>query len=853
MAALQNNFELLKLVQADLSSALSVFHEALAAPEAFDTLLALMTLPVGEGAEQKEAALTVCQAALRLHELEVRYKDLPAEKRAALREASLTHPSIASLVLRLEVHAFNDQSLLTALVDDASAAGAEPERVLRFLACLVQFCDRESADQVTLVDGNRILTLLVRLCLPSADAQTVWAAGMAFEALMPFISHNMAVEAESKAIMEAIAALCLHPLPRVRAAGLAALTAVAESYYGLLGGYMSGIFSIHSKILQEPSGGADALAVLDFWITVEDVEAEAEESRRLVQTASEHLLPLVLPFLGHYSPEEEQARAEDDAVNARLLAGLLLERLFQSSPPLQAKAFRFVPVHLAHADWRKRAIACHLFGALCNAADQEPLDGPSSLLLGGGAGGASSLCSLISDPSPLVATAASWAVYRGAKFCSGETRIALLKELLKTLQASQALPFQVQEWLVFTVAAICSHFAEDSVSSTSPLAPHAQSIAEIGMVLLHQLPKARPAVTEMLLALICAAPLDTAPILRRMLSMYAQAVSLVTKSASPATVDVWPLVPSLACICAIFKRKLPLLSTPEILRDSLALAVSIPPFYRACSPAQQEQLVAAVEDCSLLVSIIYPPLHSDAALQRVSSAFLPLLQASQTDLRIVTALHAALSSVVSVCSVPQARSISDQLVHQILARCQASSAAAAASPNSSSSIELVTPALELCCDLFLLLGGDVSAYSTTAFPIFFQVLDACTRQVGSLDSDDSAVNACIYTLCQLFSITTVVLKQPAISAAILEHLVPTAKALLSLALFDDVTIESYTPSAGSILQTVADIALEKHATTFDSVFTKLFKHERLFIDHTMTGFSRVVKLFSTNPELETEE
>ncbi|KDD72025.1 hypothetical protein H632_c3985p0, partial [Helicosporidium sp. ATCC 50920] len=269
---------------------------------------------------------------------------------------------------------------------------------------------------------NSILTAVVRGmgASPAAGTEGVesaevrLAATVALNNALEFARRNVENPSERDYIMQVVCSATLDADPRVRRAAWECLVSVAANFYAHLPAYMSDIFSLSQRAVRGDEE-AVALQALEFWCTVCEEEAEAEESdgargHGFVAAAQEHLVPLLLEQL---TKQEEGAEAEEGAWNVSLAAGTCLGLVAgvveDAVVPL---VMPLVQAKIGSQNWREREAATFAFGSILEGPARETLRGLA-------ASGLAFLLAALRDPSTQVKNTTAWTLGRMFEFVHG--------------------------------------------------------------------------------------------------------------------------------------------------------------------------------------------------------------------------------------------------------------------------------------------------------------------------------------------------------------------------------------------------------------------------------------------------
>ena len=321
---------------------------------------------------------------------------------------------------------------------------------------------------------NAILTGVVTAMNPeeaSMDLRCV--ATKALTNALEFSANNFKREAERDYIMQMLCHGTTAADPRVREASWECLVRVAENFYECLPTYISAIFALTEKAMNDEVEGV-MMQSLEFWSTVADEELEisfnvmdgkADSSHHFIETALDQLVPLLLAQL-----TKQEEIADEGTWNGALAAGAAL-----SLAATVAKD-RIVPIVMPYVqgniqkkgsveDWRFREAATFAFGCI--------LDGPQPEALGDLArAGLEFMLNALTDENPLVKNTTAWCLGRIFEFVHGQLHPPLIDEgeqlerVVQTLLHSLGDELYIAEKVCYAISKLASGYAN---SDRSPM------------------------------------------------------------------------------------------------------------------------------------------------------------------------------------------------------------------------------------------------------------------------------------------------------------------------------------------------------------------------------------------------
>ncbi|KAF8069441.1 KPNB1 [Scenedesmus sp. PABB004] len=265
---------------------------------------------------------------------------------------------------------------------------------------------------------NMILTAVVagmRPDEPSDDARL--AATTALQNAIEFAEHNFENEQERTYIMQMVCQGTSARDERIRIASFTCLHEIATNYYATLPPYMTEIFNISVKAVQEDSEDVGLQAV-EFWSTLCDIELDladeddpTEVNHHFIAAVVPHLVPVLLKQL---TKQEEGQEQDDTAWNLAMASGTCLGLLARTAQDaIVPHVMPFVTENIGKNggpdDWRLREAATFAFGSI--------LEGPSPRCLADIVRQAMGfLLAAMKDPHPYVRDTTAWTIGRVFEF-----------------------------------------------------------------------------------------------------------------------------------------------------------------------------------------------------------------------------------------------------------------------------------------------------------------------------------------------------------------------------------------------------------------------------------------------------
>jgi importin subunit beta-1 len=145
------------------------------------------------------------------------------------------------------------------------------------LEALGYLCEELSPGDVAPDTTNEILTAIIAGLGAGMPVEIRAVAAIALNNALVFAKHNMDVEAERNAIMDAIATTTQCEEDAVRAAAFECITQVAFLYYDILPQYMQGLCLVTFDAVRKLADEKVALQAIEFWCTVAETEHDRLE------------------------------------------------------------------------------------------------------------------------------------------------------------------------------------------------------------------------------------------------------------------------------------------------------------------------------------------------------------------------------------------------------------------------------------------------------------------------------------------------------------------------------------------------------------------------------------------------
>lgn len=265
----------------------------------------------------------------------------------------------------------------------AAPEAAEPAK-LACLECLGLTCERidEVQNMIPAVPDlpeptvNSMLTAIVQGVQPERSETIRYAALNALYKSLSFVHKNMEVPAERDFIVRnAICGATGSADAKVRQLAFQSLDYIAELYYDKLQDYMTTIYELTTKAIQQDTVEEVKMAAIEFWCTVAGTEEalmldEDASCKGYVQSAMPSLVPLLLETLSQQSDDMDEDNFDLRAVGAICLEAISMcvqEKIIEQVIP-------FVQNNIQSDNWRLCDAAIVAFSCI--------LDGPSTAAIG---------------------------------------------------------------------------------------------------------------------------------------------------------------------------------------------------------------------------------------------------------------------------------------------------------------------------------------------------------------------------------------------------------------------------------------------------------------------------------------
>lgn len=699
---------------------------------------------------------------LKADEARANYSKQTKAWRDELRGLIRQHPRAAAKVLRLDIDLFDDQSLLSQWVALAKGVEVNDDNLVSFSNLLKMLTDffEDGPLPIQLLDGNLLLTLIVANSMRLLTAEQHYdplllSLAETLGAMLPFIGQNMAMPSECRHILLCIVKLGGSKNVAVRAFGIHALTRVATLYYEVLMPVMHAVFPVLSEILQAQANEADQMAVLEFWHTIAEIEYEQEVEQKITQLASAHLLRLLFPLLSWHDSGDDgsQLTSDPSETNQRIAALGLLKQLILTIPTSLDAALEYFTTKVTSEEWAVRGACCDIIFAITKNEELIDKSSEDTALVDKLASLSPTLFELaINEKTLYVQEAATSAL---AELCAWAATLpraistALVNFLLTSLQATPVREELVRP-LCWGVGQLCqvlfsSELADDAdddnENTSRPLKAddlftgRYEKIAEIGMVLLHRVPSARPIIVDMIVWLIRILPASQEHLITILIGMYGSTIQSITSSDVDklTTESLWPLGPALAFLGSLCQKPTIATNGTDYGTPSIGLAIRAIEFCRSQQIREKPELAEIAAECipdaMLIIGAVLSqrPVTTDAQFECVATICLAFLSDKQSN---TSTIHTALSVLSDLClstdgeRCPAAKANICRLTSSLLN-----------DPN----IEFTCkpPALNLLGDLLLNWSGDLKEFLPVLARTFIQALEACVGLWRSRTEEDA--------------------------------------------------------------------------------------------------------------------
>ena len=200
-----------------------------------------------------------------------------------------------------------------------------------------------------------------------------------------YIRKNMDNKAERDIIMKSVGEACCAQTEETRVLALSCLDIICETYYELLGDYMTHIYNLTTAAIKDDPNEDSKMAAIEVWSTLANVEQDLLYTERQLQAlglpperppcpnyiaaASEHLMPLLLHILTKVEDDadEETWSLQASAANCIELIGLTIEH------EILKYVIPFVQQHIQSPDWHARDAAIVAFMSILEGSPTAQL------------------------------------------------------------------------------------------------------------------------------------------------------------------------------------------------------------------------------------------------------------------------------------------------------------------------------------------------------------------------------------------------------------------------------------------------------------------------------------------------
>jgi len=330
------------------------------------------------------------------HEAHERWKQIDAKTRSTVKDTLLVamrsqdaqvprFAAIAASEIACVELPFAEWPQFVPFMEQALAAPEAAESVkLACLECLGLTCERidevqsmiPSVPDLPDTTVNSMLTAIVQGVQPERSETLRFAALNALNKSLSFVHKNMEIKAERDFIIRnAICGATDSAQAKVRQLAFQCLDVIAELYYDKLQDYMTTIYELTTKAIQQDAEEDVKTAAIEFWCTVAGTEEalmldEDSTCKGYVQSAMPTLVPLVLETLSQQSDDMDEDNFDLRAFGAICLESISMcvhEKIIEAVIP-------FVQQNIQSDNWRLRDAAIVAFSCI--------LDGPSTAAIG---------------------------------------------------------------------------------------------------------------------------------------------------------------------------------------------------------------------------------------------------------------------------------------------------------------------------------------------------------------------------------------------------------------------------------------------------------------------------------------
>ncbi|KAL6780085.1 IPB1 [Auxenochlorella protothecoides x Auxenochlorella symbiontica] len=409
-------------------------------------------------------------------------QSLLATMHAEVADARHTAGLVIAKVGAIEIPAGSWPELIPSLLAAAGTGTAAPGVRHAGLETLGYVCEELGAlEEDYLEQGavNQILTAVVGgMDKGTADAEVRLAATTALGNALEFARKNFESEGERSYIMQRVCEGTVAGDARLRHAAWECLVSIAGNYYETLPAYMADIFALSQRAIRGDEESV-ALQALEFWCSLCEEEAAAEEEGGVLHGFVAAALPQLAPLLlEQLTKQEEGEEGEEGAWNLAMAAGTCLGLCAGVvgdaivplvMPYVQAN----IQKNSTPEDWRAREAATFAFGSM--------LEGPSPETLGSlVSAGLPFLLAALKDAHPQVKNTTAWTIGRTLEFVHG-TGAALigpqnLPQIIQALLEAISDGPLVAEKVCYALSQLAAGF--EGGAGTSPMSPYFQTVIQ---------------------------------------------------------------------------------------------------------------------------------------------------------------------------------------------------------------------------------------------------------------------------------------------------------------------------------------------------------------------------------------
>jgi len=288
------------------------------------------------------------------------------------------------------------------------------------LTALGYVCEEMNEDHANQEDINTALTAIIAN-MESPVPQVIEAAVNALRNAIHLTGRNFEIDSERDMIVKMLCQAATSKDARVRVVGFESLALIAEKFYGKLGAYMEGIYSLTVSALKQDEDQVQVVAI-EFWSTLAEVEDDilyetaqhpgvvtmasgSEPCMNYIKAVAPHLVPVLLECLMRQDEYDEDAwnAAKASAACLELIANVVKDDIMPQILPL-------LDTNLRASSWRNKEAAAMALGSV--------IQGPSvrSLVSNVDTKMIDLILPLIKDSNEMLRDTSVWLLSRIAKY-----------------------------------------------------------------------------------------------------------------------------------------------------------------------------------------------------------------------------------------------------------------------------------------------------------------------------------------------------------------------------------------------------------------------------------------------------